>query len=257
MHRRELLSLGILALVPQIRAGAQAPPPDLVSDLVAGNHILANENVLDGYGHISARLPGNRNRFLLSRSLAPESVTAADIMEHDLEGAPIDAKGRTPYKERFIHSAIYRARPDVNAVVHCHTPSLIPFSVTGVPLRPMYHQAAFLAAGVPVFEIRDVAGMTNMLIETAGLGAALARRLADKPAVLMRGHGAVVVADSIPNVVGRSIYMDLNARIQLQAIQLVGPRSGPITALTPEEAQKYAASDNYARAWELWKKKAR
>ena len=257
MHRRELLSLGILALVPQIRAGAQAPPPDLVSDLVAGNHILANENVLDGYGHISARLPGSRNRFLLSRSLAPESVTAADIMEHDLDGAPIDAKGRTPYKERFIHSAIYRARPDVNAVVHCHTPSLIPFSVTGVPLRPMYHQAAFLAAGVPVFEIRDVAGMTNMLIETAALGSALARRLADKPAVLMRGHGAVVVADSIPNVVGRSIYMDLDARIQLQAIQLVGPRSGPITALTPEEAQKYAASDNYARAWELWKKKAR
>lgn len=255
MYRRELLSLGVLALLPQIRVSAQTPQ-DVIGDLVVGNHILANESVLDGYGHISARHPWNKNRFLLSRSLAPESVTAADILEHDLDGAPVDAKGRTPYKERFIHSAIYRARSDVNAVVHCHTPSLIPFGVTDVRLRPMYHQAAFLAAGVPVFEIRDVAGMTNMLIETATLGAALAKRLADKPAALMRGHGAVVVADSIPNVVGRSIYMDLNARIQLQAVQLVGPRMGPLTSLSPEEAQKYAASDNYSRAWELWKKKA-
>jgi HCOMODA/2-hydroxy-3-carboxy-muconic semialdehyde decarboxylase len=173
-------------------------------------------------------------------------------MEHDLDANPVDAKGRTPYKERFIHSEIYRARPDVNAVVHCHTTSLIPFGVTGVPLRPMYHQSAFLAAGVPVFEIRQAAGMTNMLIETKPLGAALAKKLADKPAMLMRGHGAVVVADTIPNVVGRAIYLDLNARIQAQAIAL----GGPITEISPEEARKYAASDNYARAWELWKKKA-
>src|SRR5215510_2108083 len=252
MHRRELLSLGILALVPQIRLSGQAQQ-DVVGDLVAGNHILANENVLDGYGHISARHPQNKDRFLLSRSLAPESVTAADIMEHDLNGAPIDAKGRAPYKERFIHSEIYRARPDVRAVVHCHTPSLIPFGVVKVPLRPMYHQSAFLAAGVPVFEIRDAAGMTNMLVETAPLGAALAKTLADKPAALMRGHGAVVVADTIPNVVGRSIYLEINARVQAQAIAL----GGPITYIDPEEARKYAASDNYSRAWELWKKKAK
>jgi len=123
----------------------------------------------------------------------------------------------------------------------------------------MYHQSAFLAAGVPVFEIREAAGMTNMLIETQPLGAALAKTLADKPAALMRGHGAVVVADTIPNVVGRSIYLDLNAQIQLQAMQLVelNRRQSPITAISPEEAQKYAASDNYARAWELWKKKAK
>jgi len=259
MYRRELLSLGILALIPQIRLDAQAPPADLIADLVAGNHILANEMVLDGYGHISVRHPGNTNRFLLSRSLAPESVTAADIMEHDLEGNPIDARGRSPYKERFIHSEIYRVRADVNAVVHCHTPSLIPYGVTGAPLRPMYHQSAFLAAGVPVFEIREAAGMTNMLVETKPIGAALAKVLGNKPAALMRGHGAVVVADTIPNVVGRSIYLDLNARIQLQAQQLVADaRQGvTITPISPEEAQKYAASDNYARAWELWKKKAR
>ncbi len=252
MYRRELLSLGLLALVPQIRLRAQSMD-ELVGDLVAGNHILATENILDGYGHISVRHPRNKDRFLLSRSLAPESVAAADIMEHDLDGAPVDPKGRTPYKERFIHSEIYRARPDVSAVVHCHTPSLIPFGVTKKPLRPMYHQSAFLAAGVPVFEIRDAGGMTNMLVETAPLGRALARTLADKPAALMRGHGAVVVADTIPNVVGRSIYLDLNARIQLQAIAL----GGPIIEISPEEARKYAASDNYARAWELWKKKAK
>ena len=126
-------------------------------------------------------------------------------------------------------------------------------------LRPMYHQSAFLAAGVPVFEIREAAGMTNMLVETKPIGAALAKVLGNKPAALMRGHGAVVVADTIPNVVGRSIYLDLNARIQLQAQQLVADaRQGvTITPISPEEAQKYAASDNYARAWELWKKKAR
>ncbi|HUK33624.1 MAG TPA: class II aldolase/adducin family protein [Vicinamibacterales bacterium] len=253
MYRRELLSLGVMALLPQIRLSAQAASPDLLNDLVAGNHVLANEGVLDGYGHISVRHPGNKNRFLLSRSLAPESVTVGDLMEHDLDGVPVDAKGRAPYKERFIHSEIYRVRPDVNAVVHCHTPSLIPFGVTRKPLRPMYHQSAFLAAGVPVFEIRDAAGMTNMLIETPALGRALAKTLADKPAVLMRGHGAVVVADTIPNVVGRSIYLDLNARIQIQAIAL----GGPITEISAEEARKYAASDNYSRAWELWKKKAR
>jgi len=260
MYRRELLAIGVAALLPQIELNAQQQAPQsLIDDLVAGNHILATEMVLDGYGHISVRNPGNKNRFLLSRSLAPESVTAADIMEHDLEGNPVDAKGRTPYKERFIHSEIYKVRPDVNAVVHCHTISLIPFSVTGVPLRPMYHQSAFLAAGVPVFEIRQAAGMTNMLVETQALGAALAKTLGNKPAALMRGHGAVVVADTIPNVVGRSIYLDLNARIQIQAQQLAqyAQNGVKITPISPEEAQKYAASDNYARAWELWKKKAK
>ena len=254
MYRRELLTLGVFALLPQVRLGAQAPAglDNLISDLVAANHILATEGIVDGYGHVSVRSPRNKDRFHLSRSLAPESVSAADILEYGLDGEPIDPKGKTSYKERFIHSEIYRVRPDVNAVVHCHAPSLIPFGVTKVPLRPMYHQSAFLAAGVPVFEIREAGGMTNMLVETAALGRALAKTLGDKPAALMRGHGAVVVADTIPNVVGRSIYLEINARVQAQAIAL----GGPITYIDPEEARKYAASDNYSRAWELWKKKA-
>ncbi len=255
IERRQFLALGVFALapIPQARRPVSALPADLLGDLVAANHILANESIVDGYGHVSVRSPLNRERFFLSRSIAPESVTIADILEYGLDGEPIDAKGRASYKERFIHSEIYRVRSDVNAVVHCHTPSLIPFGVTRKPLRPMYHQSAFLAAGVPVFDIRDAAGDTNMLVETRPIGSALAQALADKPAVLMRGHGAVVVADTIQNVVGRSIYLDLNARIQLQAIAL----GGPITEISAEEARKYAASDNYARAWELWKKKAR
>ena len=251
MDRRELLSLGVFALLPQIRSGEPAPA-ELINDLVAANHILATEGIVDGYGHVSVRHPGTKDHFLLARSIAPESVVGGDILEYNLDGEATNPQGKASYKERFIHSEIYRARPDVSAVVHCHTPSLIPFGVTKVALRPMYHQSAFLAAGVPVFEIRDAAGMTDMLIETPVLGRALAKSLADKPAVLMRGHGAVVVADTIPNVVGRSIYLDLNARIQAQAIAL----GGKITEISPEEARKYAASDNYARAWELWKKKA-
>ena len=254
MLRRDFLALGALALVPR-PAWSQPGTPALagvIEDLVAGNHILTTEGILDGYGHISVRHPRNPERFLLARSVAPELVAAPDIIEYGLDGEPIDARGRTSYKERYIHSEIYRSRPDVNAVVHCHTPSLIPFADSTVPLRPMYHQSAFLAAGVPVFEIRQAAGMTNMLIETVALGRALAKVLADKPALLMRGHGAVVVADAIPNVVGRSIYLDLNARIQAQAIAL----GGKITYIDPEEARKYAASDNYSRAWELWKRKA-
>lgn len=252
MLRRDFLALGVLPFLPQAGRESSPAPADLIADLVAGNRILAQEGIVDGYGHISVRHPGDRQRFLLARSVAPELVTSADILEFGLNGEPIDGRGRTPYKERFIHSEIYRARNDVSAIVHCHTPSLIPFADSTVPLRPMYHQSAFLAAGVPVFEIRQAAGMTNMLVETAPLGAALAKALADKPAILMRGHGAVVTADSILNVVGRSIYLDLNARIQAQAIAL----GGKITYIAPEEASKYAASDNYSRAWELWKRKA-
>jgi HCOMODA/2-hydroxy-3-carboxy-muconic semialdehyde decarboxylase len=255
LPRRRFIALGALFLVPRsMRAQDGTPaPPGLIEDLVAGNHILTQEGILDGYGHISVRHPRSQNRFLLARSVAPELVTPDDIIEYGLDGEPLAARGRTSYKERFIHSEVYRARPDVNAVVHCHTPSLIPFADSTVPLRPMYHQSAFLAAGVPVFEIRQAAGMTNMLVETAALGRALAKVLGDKPAVLMRGHGAVVTADTIPNVVGRSIYLDLNARIQAQAIAL----GGKITYIDPEEARKYAASDNYSRAWELWKRKAK
>jgi ribulose-5-phosphate 4-epimerase/fuculose-1-phosphate aldolase len=231
---------------------ATASPDSLIDDLVAGNHILAMEGVLDGMGHISARYPGRTGRFLLARSVAPELVTRDDIMEFDLDGQPVDAAGRTPYKERFIHSEIYRVRTDVNAIVHCHTPSLIPFADSTVPLRAMYHMAAFVADGVPVFDIRAAAGMTDLLINDGKLGRALAQTLGSKSAALMRHHGAVVVATSIPNVVGRSVYLDMNARVQLQTAAL----GGTYTSIDPAEARLRMADPNeYSRAWELWKRK--
>jgi HCOMODA/2-hydroxy-3-carboxy-muconic semialdehyde decarboxylase len=231
-----------------------AAASDIVADLVDGNRILAMEGVLDGRGHISVRKPGDPSRFLLARSIAPELVTADDILEYGANGEPIDARGRDSYRERYIHSEIYRARPDVQAIVHSHTPSMIPFAASDVSLRAMYHMAAFVADGVPVFDIRKAAGVTDLLVKDAPLGRALAKSLGAKPAVLMRGHGVVVTASSIPNVVGRSVYLDLNARAQLQAVAL----GGKITFVEPDEARlRLQDTNEYSRAWDLWKRKAR
>ena len=156
------------------------------------------------------------------------------------------------YLERFIHGEIYRARPDVRAVVHHHSPSVIPFGVSTIPLRAIYHMAAFLGDGVPVFDIRAAAGMTDLLVSDTKLGRALAQTLGAKSAALMRHHGAVVVASSIPNVVGRSVYLDINARVQLQTAAL----GGTSTSIEPAEARLRMADPNeYSRAWELWKRK--
>jgi HCOMODA/2-hydroxy-3-carboxy-muconic semialdehyde decarboxylase len=248
--RREFLAL--LGAAAAWRAVLSAQPFPLPDDLVAANRILAMEGVLDGMGHVSARTGEGADRFLLARSMAPELVTVADILDYRLDGEPVDARGRTSYLERFIHSEIYRARPDVHAIVHCHTPSLIPFAASSVPMRAMYHMAAFVAEGVPVFDIRQAAGATDLLVKTPALGAALAKTLGQKPAVLMRGHGAVVVASSIPNVVGRSVYLDVNARAQMEAIAL----GGQVTYVGADEAQLRMQDPNeYSRAWELWRRK--
>src|SRR5579862_6005864 len=157
---------------------AIAADPELIDDLVAANHILYNEGVVDGFGHISVRHDKASERFLLARSMAPGLVTAADIMQFDRDGEAIDAQGRTPYLERFIHSEIYKLRPDVVAVVHSHSPSVIPFGVVATRLEPIYHMSSFLGAGVPIFEIRDAAGpATDMLVRNPALGAALAKTL--------------------------------------------------------------------------------
>src|SRR5215470_10289820 len=235
----------------QVSSSVGPADPQLIEDLVVANHVLADYGVLDGYGHVSARHNRAPDRYLLSRSLAPALVTADDIMEYDLDSNPVDLQDRTLYVERFIHGEIYKARPDVQAVVHHHSPAVIPFGVSTVPLRPLYHMAAFLWEGVPVFEIRDVAGMTDMLVRSPALGRALAQTLGSKAAALMRGHGAVVVSSSVSGVVGRSIYLQLNAHLQAQAIAL----GGPITYLDPEKGRG-ADPGGYQRAWELWKRKA-
>jgi HCOMODA/2-hydroxy-3-carboxy-muconic semialdehyde decarboxylase len=184
-------------LLPAAPESAGAPDPRLVEDLVAANRVLADLGVVDGFGHVSARHDKDPNRYLMARSLAPALVRAEDILEYDLDSVAIDPRGRALFLERFIHGEIYKARPDVKAVVHCHAPSLIPFGASTVRLQPIYHMSSFLGAGVPVFEIRDVAGPgSDLLVRDGRLGAALARILADKPVALMRGHGAVAVGSS-------------------------------------------------------------
>jgi len=234
---------------------AGPPNPTLVEDLVAANRILVDQGVLDGYGHVSARHDRDPGRYLMARSIAPELVTAADIMEYDLDSVPVDPRGRSLYLERFIHGEVYKARPDVKAVVHSHSPSVIPFGVSAAPLKPLYHMSAFLWEGVPVFDIRQAAsGMTDMLVRNGSLGAALARTLGSRAAVLMRGHGAVVVGATLPQAVFRSVYMEVNAKLQAQAMAL----GGPVTYLDPEEARRAEVSlgGTLARPWELWKRKA-
>lgn len=249
------LAAGPRLLARQGPVSAGAADPALIDDLVAGYRILAQQGVLDGFGHVSARHNRTPDRFILARSLAPELVGAGDLIEFDLDGNAVDAKGRALYSERFIHAEIYRARADVRAIVHNHAPALIPFSVTTVPLRPMYHMASFIGNGVPVFDIRKTAGMTDMLVSDSKKGRALAQVLGDKAAVLMRGHGVAVVGSTIQIAVGRSVYLDMNARIQTQSLAL----GGNITYLDPQEAQKMMDSGEnrgYERPWELWKTKA-
>ncbi len=247
---------GLFALLPQLHAQTPAVPPStdgaaLTEDIVIGSRVLADFGVLDGFGHVSARDPQNPGHFLMSRSLAPALVTADDIMAFDLDGNAIDSRGRSVFLERFIHSEIYKARPDVMAVVHTHSPGVIPFSVSQMPLRPIYHNAAFLAAGTPVWDIRKDFGETDMLVRDGARGKSLAEALGDKPVVLMRGHGDVTVGPSVKMAVFRAYYTDVNARLQSQAVLL----GGEVNYLTPGEGAK-ADAVNFVvldRIWGLWK----
>jgi ribulose-5-phosphate 4-epimerase/fuculose-1-phosphate aldolase len=241
-------SLIVGAVAAAAQPGGSASTQTVRDELVLANRILANEGVLDGYGHVSVRNPANRDRYFLSRSKAPGLVTAADIIEYMLDSSPAASTAATGYIERFIHGEIYRARPDVMAIVHCHCPDVIPFAATSVPMRPLYHMSSFVGQGVPVFDIRKTAGMTDMLVRTPELGRALAAALGRSTAALMRGHGAVIAAASLHLVVGQAYYLNLNARLQLQAMQLGGAN---VTYLDPEEATK--AANDYERSWDSWK----
>jgi HCOMODA/2-hydroxy-3-carboxy-muconic semialdehyde decarboxylase len=226
-----------------------------LEDLVAAYRILATHGVIDAYGHVSLRSPKDPNRYYLARAIAPEKVREDDLIQYDLESSPIDAKGRDSVRERFIHGEIYRARPEVMAVVHHHSPSVVPFSVTGVPMRPLFHMAAFVGEGLPNFEIRDAEKGTDLLVKTPKLGKALAVTLGKKPASLMRGHGAVVVGENIARAVGRSIYLEQSARMQLQALVLAGSIDR-IRFMDDAEVKASVPVQDYNRAWPLWREKA-
>jgi ribulose-5-phosphate 4-epimerase/fuculose-1-phosphate aldolase len=235
------------ASVPATASSANAA---LVQDLVDANHILCDQGVVDGFGHVSARHDKDPNRYLLARSMAPALVAADDIMEFDLDSTPVDQRGRRLYLERFIHGEIYKARPDVQAIVHSHSPAVIPYANTKVQLQPMNHISGFLGGGVPVFEIRDVGGeATNMLITSAMLGRALAGTLGARPVALMRGHGSVTAAHSVRHVVFRAVYTEVNARMQTDALRL----GEPVFLNEAEAAATTSTNDALVeRPWNLW-----
>jgi HCOMODA/2-hydroxy-3-carboxy-muconic semialdehyde decarboxylase len=226
-----------------------------ILDLVIATRTLAEHGVIDAYGHASVRSDKHPHRYLMPRNLAPELVTEADIVELDLDGDAVarDA-GVALYNERFIHGEIYKARPEVMAVVHNHSPSVVPFACTGTELRPIYHMSAFIGLGVPIWDIRDAQEGSDMLVRSAYLGEHLARRLGGHPAVLMRGHGSTVVAENLQRAVGRTIYLEQNARMQFQAMFLAGP-GGHIAYMDDAEVQANVSWQNYDRAWTLWKAK--
>jgi ribulose-5-phosphate 4-epimerase/fuculose-1-phosphate aldolase len=228
---------------------------EFLEELVAANRILAEHGVIDAYGHVSIRSPDNPNRYYLARSIAPETAQLEDIIEYDLDSNPIDPQGRDSVRERFIHGEIYKTRPDVMAVVHNHSPSVVPFSVTGVPMRPLFHMAAFVGEGLPNFEIRKAQKGTDLLVKTPYLGKALAKTLGKAPAALMRGHGSVTVGETLARAVGRSVYLELSAKMQLEAMLIAG-RGGKIAYLDKAEVKASVPVQDYNRAWPMWREKA-
>ena len=226
-----------------------------IRELVDANHILFDQGVVDGFGHVSVRHPDRSDRFLLARSMAPALVTERDVLEFDMEGAAVEEGGPAAYLERFIHSEIYRRRGDVHAVVHSHSPSVVPFGVVkAARLQPMFHMCGFLGGSTPVFEIRDFAGDgSDLLISNKQLGAALAQSLGRGPAVLMRGHGSTVVGSNLRQAVFRAVYTEVGARLQTEAMRL-----GPVTYLTEEEtiATTNTIGTQIHRSWYLWLKAA-
>ncbi len=217
-------------------------------DLVAANRILAQNGVLDSFGHVSVRDPRDASRYLQMQAIAPRDVSLSDLITFDLDSNALNANGRPTYRERFIHGQIYKLRPDVNAVVHSHSPTIIPFSVTEKPLRAIFHNGHFLGQGTPVWEIRNVVGAkNNMLVLSNELGKSLAETLGKGSVVLMRGHGNAVAGPDLKTTVFRAIYTEVNARLQMQAVIL----GGPINFLNEYEQEK---AQNVDRPWETWRK---
>jgi HCOMODA/2-hydroxy-3-carboxy-muconic semialdehyde decarboxylase len=231
----------------------RAPTP-VLDELVTANRILAREGVVDSFGHVSIRHPERADRYFLSRARAPECIELEDLMEFALDGTPIDSAGGKPYAERFIHGAVYEMRADVRAVVHHHSPSVIPFSVTDARLSPIMHMCAGIGVGVPTWDSRTAFGDTNLLVTTTEMARNLAGALGDRPAILMRGHGAVVAGASLREVVFNSIYLQLNADLQMKAQAL-----GDITFLSTGEVAavlRTRSSFTFERAWEFWCRRA-
>jgi HCOMODA/2-hydroxy-3-carboxy-muconic semialdehyde decarboxylase len=227
---------------------------NLIEELVTANRVLAREGIVDGFGHISVRHPDNPQRFLLSRARAPDCIEADDIMEFTLEGDPINPGGKAPYLERFIHGGIYEARPDVHSVVHNHSPSVIPFGITNKKLKPLLHMCANIGHDVKTWDSHDKFGDTALLVESVDMGRDLAKAVGPNPTILMRGHGATVAGNSVRHAVFISIYLEVNAKLQMQAMAM-----GNIKFLTVGEVDNIigrTGAYTLNRAWENWCRRA-
>ncbi len=230
---------------------------DFMADLAAASRILAEQGVVDAFGHISHRHPDAPDRYFMSRAMAPALVTPDDIIEYSLDSAPCDANGRGSFLERFIHGEVYKARPDINSIAHSHSPSVIPFGLVDTKIEAMFHNAAFLAAGVPVFDISEKFGATNMLVGDHPKGVAFAESLGDKDVALMRAHGSVACGSTLQTTVFRAVYTEVNARVQHWTVALGG--GGPMAALDEEEGRLADVTNQGAcmRAWDLWRRQVR
>ena len=223
--------------------------------VVAANRILANEGVVDAFGHVSVRDPRDPRRFVMARSRSPALVELADLMEFERDGTPVDARGRTVYGERMIHAAVSEARADVHSVVHDHATGLLPFTITGAPLKPVIHTASVIGAEIPVWDIRDRFGATDMLVRTLEQGRDLAKALGGNTCALMRGHGAVVVGATIQRAVLTAIYLQVNANVLMQARTIGEPE--PLSAAEIEQSAATQFSPlALDRAWEYYCQRA-
>ena len=245
---------GTSVAAPAADRGAVGPAAadTLIADLVTANHILFDQGVLDAFGHVSVRHDKRADRFLLARNMAPALVKADDIVEFDADGEPVNAAGRAVYLERFIHSEIYRARPDVMAVVHSHSMAVLPFGLVKTqPFRAVTHMGSFIGVCAPIFEIRDVVGDDNdLLITNRKLGAALATTLGQGTVCLMRGHGSTAVGNSLKQAVFRAVYTEQNARVLSEALRI-----GPVEALSEAETRTATRTidTQVDRAWNMWR----
>ena len=229
----------------------------VLEDLAAASRILATQGVVDAFGHVSMRHPSAPDRYLMARSISPARVIPEDLIEYDLDSNPVNANGRGSFLERFIHGEIYKARPDVMSVVHSHSPSVVPFGLVGVPMQAMFHNAGFIAAGVPVFDIAEKFGATDMLVGNTAKGVALIEVMGDKDIVLMRAHGSVACGPTLQTAVFRAVYTEVNARIQHYTVSLGGGM--PMAALDAEEGRLADVVNQGAgmRAWDLWRSQVR
>jgi ribulose-5-phosphate 4-epimerase/fuculose-1-phosphate aldolase len=248
------VALGHTALFAQSPAFREKA---LIDDLVAANRVLAHEiHVLDAYGHVSVRSRSNPNHYYLSRAISAGMVTAADILDYDLDSKPVGGSKSDGYLERFIHGEIYKARPDIMAVIHAHSPEMIVFGASGVTLRNMIHTGSFINDGVPVFDVRKAGGTADdMLIRNPALGKALAGALGSRTAVILFGHGVAITGNSLATVVSNSYFLNMNARIQMDAMRMgasVSYLEREPGAKPPAATPAGAAANN--RAWEYWKR---